>query len=110
MNLLRSLLDWGHTARIATLADEVARRSRPHVWNAVRQRINQLTHNEARGYVRARAGEIIRQTAEQALESSGESALHLNELIENSFESSIRLVLTESRTVRIESAVERNAA
>ena len=62
---------WTGTSRLADLADRVAGRSRLQAWQRVAERVPDLNSSEARGYVRARAGGIIREEAARLAEQEG---------------------------------------
>ena len=47
--------------RLPTIAQDIARRCESEVWNRVRDRIATMSLSEARGYIGARAGRIVRQ-------------------------------------------------
>lgn len=110
MNLFSSLFNWGLRARLEAIAADVAQQTRSQVWQAVHHRVGKLPHHEARGYIRVRAGAIIRQAVQEAVAISHESDTRLHEVTEMAFENSIRLALTESRTVHVEPAKRSKAA
>lgn len=62
---------WWGADRIAELGERVAGRSRMQVWQRVADRLQQLGPTEARGYVRARAGGIIREEADRLAAQEG---------------------------------------
>lgn len=109
MNLFSSIFNWGLRARLEGIAAEVAQETRASVWREVQHRIGKLPHNEARGYIRVRAGAIIRQAVEEKIAVKGESDLRLNEITEMAFKAAIRLALTERRTVRVEAQTSKAA-
>ena len=56
VNYLRQLCAAKQIGRVAV---DITRRSYPTVWNRVRARVFRMSESEARGYIRARALEII---------------------------------------------------
>ena len=73
---------WTGSNRVAELAERVAGRSRLAVWQRVASHVPQLGPGEARGYVRARAGGIIREETERLATQEGGLVLRWQARIE----------------------------
>jgi hypothetical protein len=64
LNRLQNLLLFGRGQRLSKLALLFARQIMPEVWPLVAERVQWMSPAEARGYVRARAGELMRARIE----------------------------------------------
>jgi hypothetical protein len=83
------------------LADQVASRSRPAVWDRVSHRMPELSGAEARGYIRARGAGVIEVETDRLIAEEGtKAARHRNEILHIAGESVIRLVLEQSQVRR----------
>ena len=82
--------------QVTRLAGEVARRSRETVWGRVHHRIGPMSLAEARGYIRARAGEIVVSEAKAALQrNSNVPVVYRERLINEATELVIQFVLAD---------------
>src|SRR5258706_8268489 len=63
------------------LADQVATRSRPAVWDRVSHRMHALSGAEARGYIRARGAKVIERETDRLMEEDGGKAAGLRQRI-----------------------------
>ena len=64
LNRLQNLLLFGRGQRLPKLALLFARQLMPDVWPLVAERVQWMSPAEARGYVRARAGALVRTRIE----------------------------------------------
>jgi hypothetical protein len=82
--------------RVTQLAGEIARRSRQDVWHRVHHRIGPMSLAEARGYIRARAAEIVHDQTQAAMEQpSGVPARYRERLLDEATELVIQFVLAD---------------
>ena len=72
MGFINSVISLTSARQLNEYAQIIAQKSYPHIWRRVRHRILAMTPAEARGYIRASSGEIIRANV-SALLSSNES-------------------------------------
>ena len=90
------------------LARQIARDSQPVVWDRVRGRIFEMNVAEARGYVRARAWEVLRTRTETAMAMNQRQDAALAQRI--LFEASERLVQRIIADLLAGSSIARRAA
>jgi hypothetical protein len=82
--------------QVTRLAGEVARRSRETVWGRVHHRIGPMSLAEARGYIRARAGEVVYSESRAALERNAGIPIQYRErLVNEATELVIQFVLAD---------------
>lgn len=86
-------------SKMIQVADRLAAMCQEQVWRIVQQHALTMTPAEARGYVRARAGLLVKQTvdAELASRRSGHDREHLRDL---TTERVVRLIGAQLRAVR----------
>jgi hypothetical protein len=104
------LSQWlGHN-RVADMAERVAGRSRLAVWQRVNQRLPALGPTEGRGYVRARAGAIVRDETFRLIEQEGASiAARRAEIEEAAMNLLVDMISDQVRQPRSQSAGRRAA-
>jgi hypothetical protein len=82
--------------RVNRLAQEIARRSHAAVWNRVERRAATMRLAEVRGYVRARAAQVIHDQADQVLRGQGPIAESLRpQLIAQATERVVSLIVRD---------------
>src|ERR1051325_6503225 len=96
MNLWDLLLPH-RTGRLqARLANEIAQRSRAEVWQRVEHRARTMRLAEARGYMRARAAEIIHREVDHALACQhGHASLNREQILNQSTDLVVTLLFRD---------------
>lgn len=111
MNFTSLLLRLFTTHKPELLAEKVASRSRPAVWDRVSHRMHALTGAEARGYIRARGAAIVEDETDRLIaEEGGRTIQHRQRIVQDAGESVIRLVLEQAQLSRRSALPLRRAA
>lgn len=103
MGFMNSIISLTNARQLNELAEAVAQKSYPQVWRRVKHRVLAMTPAEARGYIRAHCGEIIRANVSAKVtsnESLGDWAREA--LIERATDDVIWLCVDEVVRVRRE--------
>jgi hypothetical protein len=69
MDWLKNLRSWLLGPDLSLLAEQIAIRCRTAVWQRIEHRMHGLSLAEARGYVRVKAAQVIRQQVDRIMES-----------------------------------------
>lgn len=94
-------LSWfASESKLVQLADRLAAKCQEQVWRLVQQQALVMSPAEARGYVRARAGLIVKHTVETELASARRLAPASERLRDLTTEQVVRLVGAQLRAVR----------
>ena len=86
-------------SKMIQVADRLAAKCQEQVWRIVQQHAVTMTPEEARGYVRARAGLLVKHTVEAEL-ASGRSRHDSDRLRDLTSERVVRLIGAQLRAVR----------
>ena len=97
-------------AKLVQLADRLAATCQDQVWRLVQHQALAMSPAEARGYVRARAGLIVKHTVESELARSQRWQSAGEQLRELTTEQIVRLVAAQVRAVRPTMRMLRRAA
>lgn len=96
--------------KLARAADRLAALCQEQVWRLVQQRALAMSPAEARGYVRARAGLLVKRTVEAELARSRHLAGARERLLDLTTDQVVRLIGAQLRAVRPALRSQRRAA
>jgi hypothetical protein len=86
--------------KLAQLADQLAAACQEQVWGIVRQQALAMSPAEARGYVRARAGLIVKATVEEEIDRARQWEKSGDRLRDLTTDQVVRLIGAQLRAVR----------
>lgn len=96
--------------RIAEMAERIAGRSRMGVWQRVMHRLNSLGPTEARGYLRARGINVVREETSRLIEQEGSAVAGRRAEIEETAMHLLINMISSQMTQRAVGATVRKAA
>lgn len=67
MNLLKLMAHMREESELTQLADGLAERTVPRIWDRLSDSVNNMGKNEARGYIRVRSQGVLLEEAEEFL-------------------------------------------
>jgi hypothetical protein len=86
--------------KLLRAADRLAATCQEQVWRLVQTRALAMSPAEARGYVRARAGLLVKHAVEAELARSRQFQSHLDRLLDLTTEQVVRLIGAQLRALR----------
>jgi hypothetical protein len=96
-------------SKLALLADRLAAACQEQVWRVVQQQALAMSPAEARGYVRARAGLIVKRTVDAELERAAQWSSRREQLRDLTTETVVRVIGAQLRAVRPSKSLRRAA-
>ncbi len=110
MGMFDSLISLRSARHVNALAEEIVQRCWPFIWGRVREKAVLMTPAQARGYVRAHGGELVRASVSSSLrdhEALGPWAADM--VTEQALDGVVRRFIQESLRLQQEQARQTNA-